>query len=443
MLYSLMMPYTPIRQRNLTWNERKKTADSLALREGILSLTRQRIAYQKNGRTVATILLSEPKMVVMATQPEGWGYYQFPSMGQAEDGTIIVSWSMKADSYTAYGEASTRKAGPMMSKDKGATWGILDKTYDAPRGGYRVELQNGDRLQVYNPKSKDVGQYKIFPAPVAKRENYTFYPVSQLPEDLKGVYLTHYIKETGKTENIHASLEDPGLLRYAIEGSMPVIWWGDLKELSDGTLIAGVYPAYYSDGNGGVSSGAVAFYQSADGGRSWTIQGKIPYQLDLKADPTAKTDGLEGFTEPSFEVLEDGSFVCIMRTGSNNPMYIAFSQDRGRTWSRPRPFTPNGVKPHLMTLENGVIVLVSGRPGLQIRFNLDGTGRSWTDPIDMVPYLNVDGSLTQQYVSCGYGAMVPAGHDSFYLVYSDFTEKNKEGEQRKAIKFRKITVNKR
>lgn len=56
---------------------------------------------------------------------------------------------------------------------------------------------------------------------------------------------------------------------------------------------------------------------------------------------------------------------------------------------KPEPFTPNGVKPCLMTLGNGVVVLSSGHPGVQVRFNLDGKGHSWIDPIDMIPFMEM------------------------------------------------------
>ena len=95
-----------------------------------------------------------------------------------------------------------------------------------------------------------------------------------------------------------------------------------------------------------------------------------------------------------------------------------------------------------MLLDNGVLVLASGRPGIQLRFCLDGTGENWTDPIDMMHFMNEDG--TQDiYASCGYAALMPISRNSFYLVYSDFHEKNKNGEDRKAIKLRKIKISKR
>jgi hypothetical protein len=89
----------------------------------------------------------------------------------------------------------------------------------------------------------------------------------------------------------------------------------------------------------------------------------------------------------------------------------------------------------LLQLGNGVIVLASGRPGVQLRFCTDGQGEKWTDPFEMLPFEN-----EKEAVSCGYTEIIPSGSDKFLLIYSDFTHKIENGEIRKAIKVRQITV---
>ena len=122
-------------------------------------------------------------------------------------------------------------------------------------------------------------------------------------------------------------------------------------------------------------------------------------------------------------------------------MYRSFSYNYGKTWTKPKPFAPNGVLPWLKLLNNGVLVLFSGRPGVQIRFSIDGKGKKWTTPIEMLPYMNVDGTYTRD-VSCGYTSILGVDDNTFYMVYSDFMTKNENGENRKAIMFRKIEVKK-
>ena len=39
-------------------------------------------------------------------------------------------------------------------------------------------------------------------------------------------------------------LNDPLALRYSLRGLLPIVWWGDIRVDSDGSLIAGIYPGY-------------------------------------------------------------------------------------------------------------------------------------------------------------------------------------------------------
>ena len=295
------------------------------------------------------------------------------------------------------------------------------------------------RFHSYQERNPQIGinNYPNFPHPLEIIGNRSFYYVDKLPSDLQGVYLNVVGKDL-RSNLIHASVEDPGLLRYANDNLMPVVWWGDIKQLSDSSLLAGVYPTYYLDENGKVKSGGVSFYKSSNEGKNWQIVGKIPFKLSNK-DPLQVG---KSFEEPTFEILSDSTLLCVMRSGTTSPMYKAYSCDFGKTWTEPEPFTPNGVKPKLMLLENGVLVLVSGRPGIQVRFCFDGIGREWTEPIDMISFMREDGTFIRD-VSCGYASVLLTGNNSFYIVYSDFTTKNESDEPRKSIWFRQIKVNKK
>jgi len=417
----------------ITYNEPIRGADSLEIHEGIMSQHAQKIKYMRDGRKVATITLSEPVMVAMAEQEESWGYFQFPNIGVAEDGTLRISWQMKADSHKSYGMASGRPYTPMVSKDGGKTWIPQDRSYTIRTRGYNVRTNRGVQLQVSTQATKSVGSYKRFPKAVSVEKKYAYYKEEELPEDLRGFYLNR-VDANGKSTMIHAKLHDPGLLRYAIDGDMPIVWWGNIKELSDGTLVAGVYPTNYLDEQGKVTKGSVSFYKSDDEGKTWNVLSRIPFLHD----GIANVRGNKSFDEPAFEILPDSTFICVMRSGATSPMYRTFSKDKGRTWTTPEPFTPNGVKPNLMVLKNGVLVLASGRPGIQVRVSFDG-GYNWTDAIDMVPYMYADGAFKWD-VSCGYASILEAGGNTFYIVYSDFTTKNQNGEVRKSIWFRKIKI---
>lgn len=412
---------------------------NLIINQGAVSQNAKIFRIIRNGICEAVVKLGEPVIVSQTDKPEGWGYYQFPSIFRGDNNCLFVTWSMKADSYEAYGDKTT---GCLMSRDEGQTWERLDRDYFL-KERYRVELSDGDLLQVETPSAKDVKDYSSFPRPVNSttlEKGRDFYYESELPEDLRGVYFVHKEKN-GRITSFHATLNDPGLLRYAINGSMPICWWGNIKELNSGYLIAGIHPVNYLNSKGEVLRPSISFYKSTDKGRHWDILGKIPYlPVDGEDYESYLYDGTEGFEEATFEILNDGKIICVMRTGYDTPMYKSFSSDSGATWTRPEPFTPNGVLPQLQLLGNGVLVLSSGRPGLQLRFSLDGDGKVWTKPIEMLPFMDINGEYNIWNETCGYSSILSVDANTFYMVYSDFTMKNKDGEPRKAILFRKVEI---
>lgn len=415
----------------------EETATSLVIKEGYISKKADTLRIIRDKETVALVLLSEPKIVAQAVKEEAWGYFQFPDISRPDDNNLLVSWSMKEDSHTAYGNNSV---GMVISRDEGDTWEFTTHSlFMKSKSG--VELPNGDYLQTYTPASIDISGYIAFPKPVNETaiKGYRFYPENDLPEELKGVYLEVYNKDDHKYSIIHAELHDPGLLRYSIDDLMPIVWWGDIKKLNDNSLITGVYGTFYQNQDKTVMNWGVSFYKSIDNGEHWDIIGKIPFQIDGIKNEFV---GGEGFGEPTLEILKDGTFMCVMRTGYASPMYKAFSLD-GKMWSKPVAITPNGVRPSLFLLDNGILCLASGRPGLQIRFNIDGDGVIWTEPIEMLPLAKKNGDFDYYGISCGYPCVLKADNNTFYLVYSDFLRMNKNNEHRKTIMFRKIAIYKK
>lgn len=317
-LMGMEYQYPSLKQRSYIKEELKP---DLSVREGRISDRKQRIIIKKNGKTVAVINLSKPELVAQADREEKWGFFQFPNIGRAKDGTLVVSWHMREDSHKAYGKYG-RQYTPMTSKDGGKTWQPQDKAYFAPSQGYNGILKDGSILQVNTPPSRNIRSYERFPSPVASDGTNHFFRVDQLPDDLQGIYLTRYGGEGSKTQAFHARLNDPGLIRTSIEDLMPVIWWGNIKQLADQSLIAGVYPAVYQGILGQILQSSVSFYRSIDEGHSWDITGKIPFKYDGIAD----VRGEKEYVEPTFEILADSSLICIMRTGNVSPCIRRFQE---------------------------------------------------------------------------------------------------------------------
>lgn len=217
-----------------------------------------------------------------------------------------------------------------------------------------------------------------------------------------------------------------------------VLWLGYFLELGNGSIIASIYSNRIDDDR--IAPSGILIYKTTDKGENWSLLSYIPYP---KSDWKENTE-IEGFTEPVLSELSDGSLLCVIRSTEwldNKAMYKSISKDGGLTWSEPLAFTSNGCAPRLMNLKNGVIALTSGRPGVQLRFCFDGKANEWTNPIEMMNIIDGEGNINP-LASCGYSSIIRAGVNSFFMVYSVFTEKDKEKSVyfKKEIKFRKVTV---
>lgn len=411
------------------------SVSKIKLAPGIPAYSESRFEYKDKDKKSLSVFLKEPVVVDVATKPEKWGYFQFPSILQKTDGALAIKWNLTIDAIEAYG---SNQFGSAVSKDGGKSW-QLDRVEE---DGGSLLLNNGDKINVVTPKAIKVEELQL-PKPIGKgmdtyaRTSSTFYKLHDLPEIRKGVYLKRLRKNSNAWEEEKADLYDPEAARYSFKGLFPVLFWGDMHLAKDRSAIAGIYPGFHIDEKGEVDPrSGVFFYRSEDNGHSWKIQGRILYVPDLQLDSAGNKR--MGFTEPAFEVMSDGSFLAIMRTTDgigHGPMYASRSTDLGKTWSKPEIIAPSGVLPRLLQLDNGVTVLASGRPGVQLRFSTDGTGKEWTDPFELLPYKNAN-----DQVSCGYTGLIATGSDRFLIVYSDFNYENEKKEIRKAIKVREVIV---
>jgi hypothetical protein len=198
-----------------------------------------------------------------------------------------------------------------------------------------------------------------------------------------------------------------------------------MKVLKDSSIVALTYPYYHASQPTPYTS--AASYRSTDNGRTWQKTGHILYQ-----EPDRRRDG---FTEPALEVLPNGELLGVLRTTDGNgvgPMYSVRSADQGRTWSPPQSFAETGVLPRLLQLRNGVLVLSSGRPGVDLRFSTDN-GRTWSPAKELLP---LPDRAKIQADSCGYTSLLPLGKDRFLIAYSWFTPPS----GRKSIYVREVRV---
>ena len=122
--------------------------------------------------------------------------------------------------------------------------------------------------------------------------------------------------------------------------------------------------------------------QSDDLGLTWTYRSTI-------AARTEEWMGQAGPSETAMVRLTNGNLLAAMRTGSmalpgqeppaTCPMAYVISTDDGATWGTPVNMQCTGVFPDMVVLENGTVVLLSGRPGVYVRLATPD-GMTWSEP---------------------------------------------------------------
>lgn len=148
---------------------------------------------------------------------------------------------------------------------------------------------------------------------------------------------------------------------------------GNILPLSDGRLFATLYGQFHGEGK--FSAFAVT---SEDRGHTWHFRSVVASWEDLP-EPG------EGPNESNTVRLADGRLMCVYRVGrtvypegETTDFHKCYSADEGATWTKPERV--NGawtVEPQLERLENGLILLSGGRPGLFLWVCADGEGKQW------------------------------------------------------------------
>ncbi|MCY3899051.1 MAG: sialidase family protein [Caldilineaceae bacterium] len=380
------------------------------------------------------ITLGEPVLIDQA--PVGlreWGPWQFPHLERLADGRIHLEFHVEADSVTAYG-LPTRHA---LSADDGRTWEQVD-VRDA-RGG--LLLPNGDRLLPVQFQSRHRAEVTL-PEPVLVQEdapnNIThIYRAADFPAELSGWrFLRQRSGEKDWVEET-ASVRMPGEIRIVRE-EMYAFWpsfhHGRSQLAPDGSIWEAIHTKRIVDGVVQPANNIV-YLRSVDAGYSWDILSEILYQPDREADPHA--DQRDGFTEPEFNFMPDGSVLCLLRTHDLlgvGPSYWSRSLDGGQSWSVPRVFDDRGVWPRMLTLGNGITLASYGRPGLFVRATADPAGLEWEQRVVVVE------PAERRQDTCSYSAVLALDEKTALLAYSDFNYPDAQGQKRKSIMVRTVTV---
>ena len=165
---------------------------------------------------------------------------------------------------------------------------------------------------------------------------------------------------------------------------------GPLIRLKDGSVLVAV--------NGRAKSGPpdqAGFFRTTDRGETWKLLATVKANHDLLEIAVAE--------------LDDGKLVMMARPEGD----IAWSSDRGRTWTAPQTFGMRMFAPSLYVLRDNTLVCLHGsyapgHGGLRIIFSTDG-GLSWIAPSRDHGFL-VDNSY-------GYGKAMELADGSLFIVY--------------------------
>ncbi|HEY0450277.1 exo-alpha-sialidase [Actinophytocola sp.] len=136
----------------------------------------------------------------------------------------------------------------------------------------------------------------------------------------------------------------------------------------DGTLLM---PLYGRTTTETVDSSFLA--ASTDSGASWTVRSRIS-----DADKP-------GTNETAIAHTSDGRLIAFLRNVNEVDLMQAYSDDDGRTWTKPTVIVvpsgaPTGLAdPGVVLQPNGMLVLTYGRPDNTVLVSRDGTGRTWDD----------------------------------------------------------------
>lgn len=201
------------------------------------------------------------------------------------------------------------------STDGGKTWGN-------PRVVAEADIQKGEERWV-TPRISRLGSGRL--VIICDHDDYHYYH-----EDRPSGIWMWTSGDEGRTWS------QPRLT------GVPGIEPGRVTELADGTLLMNAHMAFRDN-----FKMAEFVMRSTDGGQTWK---------DLV--PIAK-DKVHNHVEGHILVHSSGALACILRENNHNgyPSYAAYSNDQGRSWSKPRALPFSGDRPFAGELPDGRVLV--------------------------------------------------------------------------------------
>lgn len=423
-----------------------------------------------------TPIFHEAKPIFIAPVNERashWGVYAIPWMWRTPDGKIYICVNGTPDNADIdYGFSPFDLL--FVSEDGGESFHEADKESVKLPSFTGVEppyyrLSDGRFLSVRlcpeNTPIENVEPYKIFPGVNGEFLFYA-YRLGDIPASSRALEMEEYSPDGKLMKREPLTIDFPSL-EIPVFGAAKVTDGKEtlldeyvpvksqrletyhtihaLCELRDGTILACTrgQAASVSDG----VYDMVYCLASEDGGKTFRY----------RADITSPTDAPKfGYSyENSLTVAPNGDLLVVMRTEHcavpeiepTTDAMFSRSTDNGHTWSTPVAIADGCVTPHLITLKNGVIVFVYGRPGVHMKYSTD-SGKSWSEPITLIgKTLSEHRARGDDYMDCKFWDMDTYANtfvevlseDTFLICYTDMKYQTGDGLNHRTTLVRKIT----
>ena len=264
------------------------------------------------------------------------------------------------------------------SSDGGVTWGpAMDSPAQLGGGSTSGTLRDGGVIKYLTDADETIGEaeervramvgefkdgwFMLHSTFAWFNDDFTSYEVAPVHV---------YMPDAVTTKQVHLGVS-----------SWPTFERGNMIQLDNGDLLTPLQGVFKGD-----TTGRTILCISSDRGHKWR------YYATVAVDPQDPNPDLPGqyvgYAEPSIEMLSNGQMICVCRTqyshlpGEYKPISVSWSNDTGKTWSKPIPTKPHlmNIAPKLIVLENGVVALEYGRPGFHVAFSIDN-GHTWQDRV--------------------------------------------------------------
>ena len=412
------------------------------------------------------VIVSEPVVVAQSTtEPIMYGGYQDPQIRCDEKGVLYVLFHRRLDDCKTFGQEDGDAV--YRSQDMGQTWEECD--YAAWLMAQKP-LPNGDRLTMReHPWVFDFDSAQLPSLPENREKTYCekgcchevgiTYTVDELMplfgDKIAKNFRAARIKK-GETEAVEefskVNWKDMtiGYIEYC-KGLRRMFPTDKYRVDKDGVLWMPVHGGSVApDGSVNSLRACVHLFKSEDFGHTWDYVSTIVYKEEYHHPDTAY--GVEGFNEATLEILDDGSFLVLMRSGSisaidqttaGSPIaacYMARSYDQGETWCDIKPFYEYGVRPQSVKLDCGSIVMISGRPDVYIRTTDDPKAEEWNDTIHLIDIPEEQRFSAFHQYTCSNCDVCAYDSNTAFVTYAHFMLNTPEGERAKSILVSKVTI---